>query len=290
MEHWDEVRTAFYVAREGTVSGAAEALGVHHATVIRHIDALEGRLGVKLFQRHARGYTPTEAGDDLARVARATDDQLAQLHGRLKGRGAEVSGELVVTSLPAMAGTLMPILTSFRKAHPEIVLRLLTGERLFRLEYGEAHVAIRAGMNQPDQPDNVVQKFVKLPVGLYASRDYIEAHGPVGEDFAGHHFVGPDDDQTRAPFLRWLLDNVPRDLHVFRSDDMRAMEQAVVDGAGIGFVGARRAAVDDLVEVSPMREDWCTPTWLVTHVDLHRTAKVQTFLTHIKSHMTDILA
>ena len=61
MENWDEVRTAFQVARMGTVSGAAEVLGVHHATVIRHIDAIEGRLGVKLFQRHARGYTPTEA-------------------------------------------------------------------------------------------------------------------------------------------------------------------------------------------------------------------------------------
>ena len=62
MENWDEVRTAYQVARLGTVSGAAEVLGVHHATVIRHIDALEGRLGVKLFQRHARGYTAT---DDL---------------------------------------------------------------------------------------------------------------------------------------------------------------------------------------------------------------------------------
>ena len=62
MDNWDEVRTAFQVARLGTVSGAAEVLGVHHATVIRHIDALEGKLGVKLFQRHARGYTATEAG------------------------------------------------------------------------------------------------------------------------------------------------------------------------------------------------------------------------------------
>ncbi len=62
---WDEIRTAFHVARVGTVSGAADALGVHHATVIRHIDALEGQLGVKLFQRHARGYTSTEAGNDL---------------------------------------------------------------------------------------------------------------------------------------------------------------------------------------------------------------------------------
>ena len=62
MDNWDEIRTAFQVARKGTVSGAAEELGVHHATVIRHIDALEQRLGVKLFQRHARGYTATEAG------------------------------------------------------------------------------------------------------------------------------------------------------------------------------------------------------------------------------------
>ena len=55
MDNWDEVKTALHVARVGTVSGAAEVLGVHHATVIRHIDALEERLGVKLFQRHPRG-------------------------------------------------------------------------------------------------------------------------------------------------------------------------------------------------------------------------------------------
>ena len=79
MENWDEIKTAFQVARMGTVSGAADVLGVHHATVIRHIDSLEGRLGVKLFQRHARGYTPTEAGRDLLQVAQATDDQFNQL-------------------------------------------------------------------------------------------------------------------------------------------------------------------------------------------------------------------
>ena len=39
MENWDEIRTAFQVARLGTVSGAADVLGVHHATVIRHVDA-----------------------------------------------------------------------------------------------------------------------------------------------------------------------------------------------------------------------------------------------------------
>ena len=54
MENWDEIRTAFQVARLGTVSGAADVLGVHHATVIRHIDALEKRLGTQLMHRSTR--------------------------------------------------------------------------------------------------------------------------------------------------------------------------------------------------------------------------------------------
>ncbi|MEL7166398.1 MAG: LysR family transcriptional regulator, partial [Pseudomonadota bacterium] len=138
MDNWDEIKTAYQVARMGTVSGAADMLGVHHATVIRHIDALEGRLGVKLFQRHARGYTPTEAGDDLFRVAQATDDQFSQLAGRIKGRGDTVSGELVVTSLTNMAPRMAGVLAEFQLSHPGLVVRYLTGERLFRLEYGEA--------------------------------------------------------------------------------------------------------------------------------------------------------
>jgi len=115
MDNWDEIRTAYHVARAGTVSGAAAEMGVHHATVIRHIDALEARLGTKLFQRHARGYTPTEAGLDLLQVARATDEQFAQLANRIKGQGETVSGELVVTSLTSFSPFLAPVLTRFQK-------------------------------------------------------------------------------------------------------------------------------------------------------------------------------
>jgi len=282
MENWDEVRTAYYVTREGTVSGAAEALGVHHATVIRHIDALEGRLGVKLFQRHARGYTPTEAGADLARVARATDDQMAQLQGRLRGRGAEVAGELVITSLPVLTETLMPVLADFQAANPEITLRYFAGDRLFRLEYGEAHVAIRAGVEMPDQPDNVVQKYVRPPIGLFASQAYLDRYGPLEGNYDAHRFVGPDDPQSRAPFYQWLADTVPAEAITFRTDDVRAGEAAVRQGLGIGFVALGRGQRAGLVEVVPIQESWTAPLWLVTHVDLHRTAKVQAFLSHLK--------
>ncbi len=285
MDNWDEIRTAYQVARLGTVSGAAETLGVHHATVIRHIDALEGRLGVKLFQRHARGYTATEAGQDLLRVAQATDDQFAQLEGRIKGRGNDVSGELVVTSLVAFAPLLVPALTSFRAQYPEVTVRLLTGDRLFRLQYGEAHVALRAGA-APQEPDNVVQPFAREQIALYASRAYVERMGmPDSEEaLREHHFVSHDDAETRAPFLRWLHGHVSPDRIVFRAMDTRIMEAAVLAGAGIGFFGVREAAQHpDLVQVMPPRDEWTSPLWLVTHVDLHRTAKVQAFVRHLKS-------
>ena len=289
MENWDEIKTAYQVARKGTVSGAAEILGVHHATVIRHIDALEGHLGVKLFQRHARGYTPTEAGEDLLRVAQTTDDQFSQLVGRIKGRGSDVSGELVVTSLSSVASKMVPILTDFQKAHPEVQVRYLTGSRLFRLEYGEAHVAVRAGP-APQQPDNVVQAFVPLVFGLFASKSYVQAHGRPErvEDFDGHRFVAHDDMSHRAPTFKWLHSVVPKVAVTFRATNENALEQAVVDGAGIGFMALNRAKLrDDLVEILPPRAEWAAKLWLVTHVDLHRTNKVQVFLEFLKARSGD---
>ncbi len=284
MDNWDEIRTAFQVARLGTVSGAAEVLGVHHATVIRHIDALEGRLGVKLFQRHARGYTPTEAGEDLLRVAQATDEQFQQLAGRIKGGGNDMRGELVLTSLAGLAPLLAPALTDFQHDNPELVLRYLTGDRLFRLEYGEAHVAIRAGA-APEEPDNVVQPFFTQSHGLYAARTYADAHGlPEGpEDFGGHLFVGPDDPTMRAPFNRWLRERVDEEAIRFRSSESRALELAVIEGAGIGFLPLWEAAQHPgLLEVMPPQKAWDVPMWLVTHVDLHRTVKVQSVLSFLK--------
>lgn len=292
MNNWDEVRTAYHVAQQGTVSGAAEALGVHHATVIRHIDALEQRLGVKLFQRHARGYTATEAGQDLLRVAKTTDEQFHQLEGRIKGRGSDVSGELVVTSLVAFAPLMVGALTSFRAQYPDVIVRFLTDDRVFRLEYGEAHVALRAG-SQPQEPDNVVQAFAGQEIALYASQSYIDRKGmPQGEDdLVNHDFVNHDDMNNRAPFHKWLWSKVPPERVVFRITDTRVSERAILDGAGIGFLGVREAGLHpNLVQVMPPREDWSSPLWLVTHVDLHRTAKVQAFLTHLKDYVGECSA
>jgi DNA-binding transcriptional LysR family regulator len=289
MDNWDEIRTAYQVARMGTVSGAAGVLGVHHATVIRHIDALEDQLGVKLFQRHARGYTPTEAGQDLLRVAQGADDQFSQLAGRIKGRGQDVSGELVITSLSALVPMLVPILSDFQKAYPDVIVRFLTGTRLFRLEYGEAHVAIRAG-NAPQDPDNVVQPMLRQRVGLYASQDYVDRLGmpETEQDLKAHRFVGSDNRDTRAPFYQWMWETIPEENIAFRSSDIYATAEATQHGVGIGFLAKWQAEQNpNLVEIVAPRQEWESPLWLVTHMALHRTTKVQALLNFLKDRSKD---
>lgn len=285
MENWDEIRTAYQVARMGTVSGAADVMGVHHATVIRHIDALEQRLGAKLFQRHARGYTPTEAGLDLLKVAKTTEEQFNQMTSRIKGGGETVTGELIVTTIGGLTSRLLPTLVAFQQEHPGVIVRFVTDMRLFRLEYGEAHVAIRAGA-APQEPDNIVRPFVTFKWAMYASKAYVDQHGmPAGpDDLANHHFVGPETEDNRAPFYIWLRKNIPRDRVTFRITEPEAQHAAIKAGMGLGFVRVCDAVRDPtLVEIMPTQADWDTPLWIVTHVDLHRTAKVQAFLAHLKN-------
>jgi DNA-binding transcriptional LysR family regulator len=95
--------------------------------------------------------------------------------------------------------------------------------------------------------------------------------------------VGGDDEGGRAPYNRWLAALAPRDRTTFRVADNGAMLDAILAGAGLGFVAvmdSRRHPT--LREVLPAREEWTVPHWLVTHVDLHRTPKVQAILALLK--------
>ncbi len=288
MDNWDEIRTTLQVAKMGTVSGAADAMGVHHATVIRHIDALEKRLGAKLFQRHSRGYTATEAGRDLLAVAQTTEEQFSQLSSRIKGQGGTVSGELVITSLVELSPLLAPVLADFQAMHPQLVIRYLTGGRIFKLEYGEAHVAIRSmrAGSKAEHPDNVMQPFARMGMRLVASPAYITRHGMPKDDadLVNHRFVGLVESDTKAPFNQWLMDVAPTGNIVFRAEESAAMIDAIHAGAGIGFYPTTRTPNHpDMIEVTPQRPEWSSDLLLVTHVDLHRTTKVQAFLTFLKA-------
>ncbi|WP_207100983.1 LysR family transcriptional regulator [Paracoccus shandongensis] len=270
FDSWDDLRIALAVARHGTVSAAADTLGVHHATVIRRIDGLEAQLGVKLFQRHPRGYALTEAGQAMLKVAGEADERFAQLAARIAGGGDRIEGELVVTSLPELADVVMPRLIRLMRQHPGLRLNYVTDTRLFRLDAGEAHVAIRAG-SQPTEPDYVVRSMGTMRHPVYAAPEYIAAHGAV-TDIAGHSLALMGPQARNAPLMRWLQGRIDPGQIVLTASDESAREAVIRAGLAIGPLSPSRA--EGLVEVMALPE-WESRLWLVTHVDLHRSPKVQ---------------
>ena len=65
------------------------------------------------------------------------------------------------------------------------------------------------------------------------------------------------------------------------------MRTAII-GAGISGLPAAMGRNDpQLVEIHAPRPDWGSALWLVTHVDLHRTSKVQAVLRFLKEHAED---
>ena len=284
MDHWTELRTALMLARHGTVSAAAEALGVHRATVNRHVETLEGVFGAPLFHRHARGYTLTDAGRDMLEVAGRADEMFADLAGRSRGQAGRLSGSLVVTALAGVAPLVMPAVRNFHLAHPEIELEFRAGAELARLEHGEAHLAVRAGP-KPQEPDYVVTLFRRVRFGLYASRDYVARAGlPDPDRLEGHRFVGSVDTLSPLPYADWMQANVPASALALRTTEPLVLHAAVCEGLGLGFLADHDALVrPDLVPVIPPGDAWAVELWTVTHVDLHRTSKVQAFIAAMRS-------
>lgn len=285
MDKWTELRTAYWVAKLGTVSATADALGFHRATVNRHIDILEAEFGGKIFIRHARGYALTEIGQDVLRVAQKTEELIDDLAGRIQGGKTQIEGEIKLTALAPFAGLLMDAIAKFRSENPQCQVFVDVGEDLAKLEYGEAHIGLRAGI-KPTHPDYVVRPFGDISFNLYAHDSYVARNGMPNErdGFAKHTFVLPQHVHDRLPFAAWIKEHVQPDMVSLSSHDTAVMSEAVFAGIGLGFISdAEAVARGNMQAVLPTNADFNVTAWLVTHVDLHRTEKVQAMLNCIKA-------
>lgn len=279
MKSWDEFRTAYHVAKHGSISGAAKALSVHRATVLRHIDGFEQDLGTKIFIRERDGYRLTDVGEDLLRVAKITDEQINEFSRRSVGHDAELEGDFIITALETFSIVLMPVLHEFKTRYPKLRIRFLSSVELIKLEYGQAHIAIRSG-KKPTDDNYVVRPFWGLSIGLYASSGYVESMGlpQTVNEFSEHQFVGADSNSPQRPeFYQWLEQHVPNSNFALLTNSNASYEDAVKAGFGIGFVLKQEAQKHSLHQVLP-EMTWDITNWLVTHGDMHHSNKVQSFL------------
>ncbi|WP_117235374.1 LysR family transcriptional regulator [Vibrio maerlii] len=284
MKNWTEFRTAYFVAETGSISGAAQKLGVHRATVLRHLDVLENEIGTKVFIRDSKKYYLTEVGEDLYRVAKLTEEQFNNFEQRASGHSGELEGDFIITSVDAMSSIIAPAIYLFNQQHPKVKTRWLSSTAQMKLEYGQAHLAIRSGP-KPQDENYVVQPFAPINFGLYASPRYIEQLGvPESEQrIQNHKFVSFDQMPKSLEVSQWFEKFVSPSQIVYTSNNREVLESAIVQGVGIGFIPYHEALkYPQLKRVLPKLE-WQFNNWLLTHGDLHRSKKVQAFMKILKS-------
>ena len=132
-------------ARHQNFAHAAEELHLTASAVSHHVRKLEGRLGVALFQRHARGVSLTAEGRELADAAGSALADMEEALRHLRTARHE-QDRVRITTLHSWTNTwLLPRLPDFAEAHPQIRLTVDTEIALTRFDEGGPDLGVRHG-------------------------------------------------------------------------------------------------------------------------------------------------
>lgn len=271
---WELYRSYLSVLQEGSLSGAARALGLAQPTVGRHIEALEKSLGLSLFTRSQLGLTPTPAALELKPYAETMGSSAAALL-RAAGSQGEIKGTVRISASEVIGvEVLPPIVAQLQTAHPALKIELALTNRVQDLLSREADIAIR--MARPSQDALLARRVGAVDLGLYAHERYLRDRGTPGKvsDLAKHALIGFDEE---TPFLRTASKALPgwrRDAFAVRTDSDLAQLALIRAGAGIGVCQIALARRDaELVRVLTNDFVFSLETWVTMHGDLRHSAR-----------------
>lgn len=274
---WGLLQSFLAIAETGSLSGAAQKLGLSQPTLGRHVRALEDALGVELFHRHARGLVPTEAGHRLLPKASDIRDSAAGLAMTAAGAATNLRGTVRITASNVISHYTLPsIIAEIRAAEPDIEIELAPTDAIENLLYREADIAVR--MVRPTQLDVITQHIGDIRLGLFATQVFLDAHGrpKTPADLMNFSMVGYDRaDQIVEGFRAMGLD-VDRDFFKVRCDHQAVYVELVKAGAGLGFMQLRIGrSSPDLVQVLPDLPLPTLPIWLAAPEALRSNPRIR---------------
>ncbi|HVJ48686.1 selenium metabolism-associated LysR family transcriptional regulator [Desulfitobacterium sp.] len=127
----DLMRIFVQVVEEGSYTLVAHHLGVSQPAISNHMRSLEDKLGVKLFQRHGKGFILTQEGEVFYLHAQRILEEWNRLKEHLEENCAEVSGKVHIGASHIPGEYLLPYtLGPFQKDYPKISFKLSIGDSL----------------------------------------------------------------------------------------------------------------------------------------------------------------
>jgi DNA-binding transcriptional LysR family regulator len=147
MDRLESMSVLLAVVDAGSLSAAGRKLGMPLATVSRKVSELERDLKTQLLIRSTRQLALTESGRDYVAASRRILDDVQEAERAAAGEYRAPRGELVITA-PVVFGRLhvLPVLTEFLQAYPEVNVRFALGDRVVNLLEDRVDLALRIGM------------------------------------------------------------------------------------------------------------------------------------------------
>jgi DNA-binding transcriptional LysR family regulator len=233
----------------GSLSAASRHLRIPLATVSRRVSELEEHLNVRLLHRGNRKLVLTDAGSAYVTSCRRIMEEIAEVERTASGEYRAPQGELII-SAPAVMGRshVLPILTEFLSAFPDVRIRLQLTDRYVNLVEEHIDLAVRVG----ELPDSsmIATRVGSIRMVLCASPAYLKRRGVPKKpaDLATHECVIHEGNATSNTW-EFITEKTKQTVRIqsrLAVNLGEAEAAAAAEGAGIARVLSY--LIDDLVK------------------------------------------
>jgi DNA-binding transcriptional LysR family regulator len=285
MNHLEEMQNFVRIVEAGSISRAAEQLGVAKSGVSRRLVELEKRLGVTLLNRTTRRSSLTDAGRAYYEGAVKLIGDVAELDALVSDTEAALEGTLKL-AVPLSFGLchLAPAIEEFSRAHPEVTVNVDFSDRHIDLVEQGVDLAVRIA----ELSDSTLQARRICPIRLLlcASPDYLESYGTPEspEELSEHRILQYD---VRGSNMLRLQDGRGKEIRVHVRPRMVAnngdfLRDMAIAGHGIilspSFIAWQAIATGELVPI--MQSFWppCLNAWAVYPQSRYLSQRARAFI------------
>lgn len=292
MDRFTEIQLFVQVAETGSISRAADALGLSNAAASRHLQALENRLGARLVERNTRRLFLTETGQQFYSRSKTLLTDLKDAEEAVNAATLNPTGMLRISaSLSFSIQHIAPLLRAYTERYPNVTVHVESANRYLDIIDNNIDVAIRTREFEPDS-NITVRRLAATRRILAASPGYLARHGrPRTLEDLHHHRLLLYTLANNPYELRFSRDGVTTVVHVkglLESNDGQILRAAALDGLGI-LIQPTYILYEDMVagRLVPVLDEWDLPRLTINLAypsRKHLSAKVRTFIDFMAEH------
>lgn len=268
-------------ARAGSMTAAAQQLGLRQPTVSAHILKLEAEYGVELFFRNGRRLALTEFGEALLEHTRRVLSAAEDAHSLLTAAKTHYSGTLNLHAIGPYNVT--PIIKAYRATHPKVQISVSVGDsQSITQRILDYQGDIGLVLNDITDPQIHCVPYCEQSLVVFAATTHELARKPEVNlsDLVDQEFVMREEGSgTRKAFENFLKAKAVRIKTSVEMRSREAIREAVVQGLGLGVVADRAYLPGpDLVKLNVKGFSATTHTKLICRTERQNSPLIAEFL------------